>query len=238
MSDINHSNRMHGAASDTFGHAPRTAFLAGVPSLVATKLLAAAWTFAALVPTAGALAQDAPPAADQIAGAVQAAPEPQQAGAGVLGFDESGAIVLLRAGTNELLCLADDPTQEGFQVACYHRALEPFMARGRALKAEGVESGLERVTKRWEEVKAGELAMPEQPTTLHILQGDAFDPATATVDAPYRRWVIYTPYATAETSGLPTTPTENAPWLMMPGTPSAHIMISPPRPVKEDGDGS
>lgn len=191
-----------------------------------------------LVLAGSALAQESPAPTTQIAGAVLAAPEAQQAGAGVLGYDEKGAVTLLRAGTNELLCLADDPVKEGFQVACYHRALEPFMARGRALKAEGIESGLERTTKRWQEVEVGELTMPAQPTTLHLLQGESFDPATAKVDTPYRRWVVYTPYATAETSGLPTTPTEGAPWLMMPGTPSAHIMISPPRPAKQDGGGS
>jgi hypothetical protein len=46
----------------------------------------------------------------------------------------------------------------------------------------------------------------------------------------YTRWVIYTPGATAETTGLPLTPGPGAPWLMFPGTPGAHIMISPARP--------
>lgn len=175
-------------------------------------------------------AAEPPPAAEQIAGAVLAAPEAQRGGAGVLGYDAEGNLSLLRTGTNELLCLADDPAQEGFQAACYHRALEPFMARGRALRAEGVTSGLERTARRWKEIEAGELSMPEQPTTLHLVQGDAFDPSSGEITNPYRRWVVYVPYATAESTGLPTAAAPGVPWLMMPGTPSAHIMISPPRP--------
>jgi hypothetical protein len=46
----------------------------------------------------------------------------------------------------------------------------------------------------------------------------------------YLRWVIYVPFATAETTGLSTKPVENGPWLMDPGTPGAHIMITPTRP--------
>jgi len=174
-----------------------------------------------------------PPAEEQIAAAILAAPSGQRAGAGVLGYDDSGALVLLRAGTNELLCLADDPQRDGFQAACYHRALEPFMARGRALRNEGVKSGLERTARRWREVEAGDLSMPDHPTTLHILAGAGFDPARGEVLEPYRRWVIYVPYATAETTGLPTASEPGAPWLMMPGTPSAHIMITPPRPAEK-----
>ena len=39
--------------------------------------------------------------------------------------------------TNKLICISDDPVKEGFNCVCYHKDLEPFMARGRALKAEG-----------------------------------------------------------------------------------------------------
>jgi len=57
-----------------------------------------------------------------------------------------------------------------------------------------------------------------------------FDVATGMVTDSYTRWVIYTPGATPESTGLPTTPGPGAPWLMFPGTPGAHIMISPARP--------
>jgi len=57
----------------------------------------------------------------QIAGAVLAAPEEMREGAQVLGYDEKGNFVELKAGTNELVCIADDPNKEGFGTACYHK---------------------------------------------------------------------------------------------------------------------
>ena len=74
--------------------------------------------------------------------------------------------------------------------------------------------------------------MSREPLTLHVLTGSAFDPATGTIADPYLRWVIYTPFATPETTGLPIRPVPGGPWLMFPGTPTAHIMISPPKPTK------
>lgn len=180
--------------------------------------------------TASAPARVLPPEA-QIAGAVQAAPEDRRAAAAVLGYDASGALVTLRAGTNDLVCLADKPGDDAFSVACYHKDLEPFMARGRALLAQGITSK-QREETRWKEIESGALAMPREPRTLHVLTGSGFDPATGAVADAYLRWVVYTPFATPETTGLPIRPVPGGPWLMFPGTPTAHIMISPPRPPK------
>ena len=58
--------------------------------------------------------------------------------------------------------------------------------------------------------------------------GKSFDAATGTITDSYLRWVIYTPYATPESTGL-TTKSGTEPWLMYPGTAGAHIMISPPK---------
>ena len=170
------------------------------------------------------------PAPDvQIAAAVLAAPEDRRAGATVLGYDTSGAVVTLRQGSNDLVCLGDDPRDDAFSVACYHKELEPFMARGRELRTQGV-TGKEREERRWKEIDAGTLKMPREPRTLHVLTGSAYDPASGKVTGSYLRWVVYTPYATAESTGLPTkAASPGAPWLMFPGTPGAHIMISPRR---------
>ena len=169
------------------------------------------------------------PAPDvQIAGAIQAAPQEMRDGAAVLGFGAAGDWVILREGTNELICLADDPAREGFNVACYHADLEPFMARGRALTAQKI-TGQKRVDMRYQEIEAGTLKMPKEPRTLYVLTGSAFDPISGSVEKSYLRWVIYVPYATAESTGLSTKPGDGKPWLMFPGTPGAHIMISPPK---------
>jgi hypothetical protein len=104
------------------------------------------------------------------------------------------------------------------------------MARGRELSAEGVVDGQERNRIRWEAAEAGTLSMPEEPATLYVMTGSGFDPSTSTVSEAYLRYVLYTPWATVESTGLPDRPTgPGSPWLMFPGTAGAHIMISPPR---------
>ena len=184
---------------------------------------------------AAAVAQT-PPAEVQIAGAVQAAPPQDRAGATVLGFGADGSLVTLREGSNTLICLADDPAREGWDVACYHESLDPFMARGRELRAQGVTDGGELARRRWAEADAGTLAMPQEPATLYVLTGEGFDPASGTVAGGFLRWVLYTPWATAEETGLPTAPTApGAPWLMFPGTAGAHIMITPAPPAGSGG---
>ena len=167
---------------------------------------------------------------NQIASAITAATEDQREGAGVLGYDETGKLVTLKKGVNEMICLADDPNQKGFSVACYHKDLEPMMARGRALKAEGKKNSGEIDKIRAEEVSAGKLKMPASPTTLHVLSGATayFDAELNQVVGATLRYVVYIPFATQETTGLPLQPVvSGGPWLMFPGTYRAHIMISP-----------
>src|SRR5213593_1679573 len=164
--------------------------------------------------------------ADQIASAVLAAPKERRSEATVLGYNAKGEVVTLRKGSNDLICLADDPRDKSFSVACYHKDLEPFMARGRELAAQM--KGKERHEARWKEVDEGKVPMPREPRTLYVLTGSGYDAAKAEVTNPYLRWVIYVPYATPESTGLSTSPGPG-PWLMYPGTAGAHIMISPPK---------
>jgi hypothetical protein len=169
----------------------------------------------------------------QIKTAVLAAPKADREAATVLGYDETGAVVRLREGTNSFICLADDPKQKGFSVACYHKDLEPFMARGRELAKEGKNATV--IFKlREDEVKAGKLKMPDK-SILNVTTGKV-DEATGEVTDLYTRYVIYIPYATPESTGIPLAPiADGAPWIMNPGTHRAHIMINPPKttaPVK------
>lgn len=178
-------------------------------------------------------AQEIPNKDGQIAAAVMAAPEDQRANATVLGYDAEGNIVTLRTGSNKQICMADDPNKGGFQVVCYHQDLEPFMARGRQLRAAGKNQG-EIFETREAEAKSGALKMPENPTTLHVLSGPngKYNTETNAVEDAYYRYVVYIPFATAETTGLPTQPmVPGGPWIMDPGTHKAHIMVTPP--VKE-----
>jgi hypothetical protein len=184
--------------------------------------------FPMLVLASIAAGADVPSVQIQIAGAVLAAPAELRDGAAVLGFDAKGGRVQIRAGTNEMICLATDPTQTTFNVACYHKDLEPFMARGRELLAQKV-TGAKRNEIRFKEIEDGKLPMPREPRTLYVLTGTSFDPASGKVQNPYLRWVIYVPFATPQSTGLSTKASESAPWLMSPGTAGAHIMINPPK---------
>jgi hypothetical protein len=172
-------------------------------------------------------AQKYPPKDWQIATATLAAPELERENATVIGYDSGGELTVIRQGTNDLICLADDPSRKGFSAACYHKSLEPFMARGRELKKQG-KSAEEIFNIREEEAKAGTLEMPEH-ALLNVLTGQVNE-ATKEVEKTHLRYVYYIPFATSETTGLPLAPiSPGAPWIMNPGTHRAHIMITPPK---------
>lgn len=178
---------------------------------------------------AGAVQAQTPaiaPADVQIAAAVLPLPADARATATVLGYGADGKLTTLRKGTGTMICLADDPKEQRFHVACYHDAMEPFMARGRDLRASGV-TGPQVDSVRFRESKSGALKIPTQASSLYSLTGGSFDPVTNT--APGARWlyVVYIPYATAASTGLSEKPQEGAPWIMFPGTPKAHIMFTP-----------
>jgi len=188
------------------------------------KMMMLSTVFLAMV----AAAAEVPSAEVQIAAAVLAAPAELRAGAAVLGYNPQGGLITLREGKNELICLANDPSKPSFSVACYHRDLEPYMARGRELAAQKV-TGQKRNDIRWKEVAEGKLSLPHEARTLYVLAGTGFDAGSGKVTDAYLRWVIYLPFATPESTGLSTKPSDSAPWLMYPGTAGAHIMINPPK---------
>lgn len=176
-------------------------------------------------------AQNIPSAMAQIQSAIMAAPEDLRKGALVYGYSDKGAFVVLQKGTNEMVCVGDDPKQAGLNVSCYHKDLEPFMKRGRELKEAG-KSFQEIFEMREQEVKEGKLKMPAQPTSLFVFTAtdDQVNRSTGEVTNGYLRYVIYIPFATAESTGLPLKPSApGMPWIMDPGTHRAHIMINPPK---------
>lgn len=179
--------------------------------------------------SAMALSAQTPSQEIQIKTALLAAPEEDRAGAMVYGYNEKNEFIILRKGTNEMVCLADDPTQNGLNVSCYHKDLDAFMERGRVLKKDG-KTTQEIFTIREDEVKAGKLKMPKNPASLFVYSADEdkYNKTTGEITNGYLRYVIYIPYATAESTGLPLKPdVAGMPWLMDPGTHRAHIMITP-----------
>ena len=188
------------------------------------------FTTAGVFMSLASYAQAITPTSDiQIKTAVLAAPEDKREGAKVYGFGADGNFVILRNGSNDMVCIADDPKKEDISVSCYQISLEPFMEKGRQLAKEG-KNPKEIFDIREKEVKAGTLKMPEKPATLFALSGAAgnYDAQTGALKDGYLRYVVYIPYATSETTGLPLKPdVPGMPWIMDPGTHRAHIMINP-----------
>ena len=169
----------------------------------------------------------------QIKTALLAAPADKRADAMVYGYNDKGELIVLRKGSNEFICIGDDPKQKGLSVSCYHKDLEPFMARGRELKAEA-KTFKQIFDIREAEAKSGKLLMPKQAANLQVFSAseENYNPITGEVKKGNFRYVVYIPWATAASTGLPTKP--EAPgmqWIMDPGTHRAHIMIDPP--IKE-----
>lgn len=174
-----------------------------------------------------AFSQNPPSKEIQIKLALLAAPEDQRSEATVYAYDGT----LLRKGTNQTICLGDDPNREGLSVSSYHISAQPFMERGWALRKEG-KSFQEIFDTREAEAKAGKLKLPDQGSVLHALTANESDVNWATGEAQntYTRSVVYIPWATTESTGLPLKPAgPGLPWIMDPGTHRAHIMINPPR---------
>ena len=161
----------------------------------------------------------------QIAAAVLPLPADLREGATVMGFRSRDKLELLRAGKNGMTCLALFAVRDDFHVACYHKGLEAFMARGRELRAQGVK-GDKVDSARFAEVRSGRLRMPAYGA-LYSLSGkrEAWDPKSGKVSGATPLGVVYIPGATTENTGLSARPTQGGPWIMFPGTPKAHIMI-------------
>jgi hypothetical protein len=181
-----------------------------------------------LLATSLAAQSPLPPAEQQIAAAVLPLPSELRAGATVMGYRETSRneLVVLRNGTNGMTCLALYVVREDFHVACYQDGLEPFMARGRALRVEGVR-GAQVDSVRFRELRTGALTMPPAAALYSLTaRKEDYDAATNTVKGARPLFVVYVPGATPESLGISAQPSATAPWLMFPGTPKAHIMIT------------
>jgi len=169
----------------------------------------------------------------QIAAAVSPLPDALQKGAKVVGYGADGKLTTLRSGTNEMICMTDNPAGKRFHVACYHKSLDPFMSRGRDLRAQKMsEDGIDSV--RLRDVKAGRLRMPSRPAVLYqyFASRDSIDSASGAVNGAQYLYVVYTPYATFKSTGISEVPVAGGPWIMFSGSPFAHLMISPQKTTK------
>lgn len=190
--------------------------------------IAAAPFATAATRTAAQPSPNFPTPAQQIALAVMPAPPGLRDAATVLGYRPDGRLARLRLGENGIICLADDPREARFHTACYHESLEPFMARGREIRAQYGNKRDLVDSLRLAEIRSGKLRMPQRAVLYQIFaEADSVDVANARVRGPSYLHVVYIPYATQESTGLTTDALRGTPWLMFPGKPWAHIMIVP-----------
>ena len=162
-----------------------------------------------------------PAVSAQIAEAVQILPQDLRAGATVVTYDKAtGARKVLREGTNFLEC---QPRMDDGFTRCYNKALAPRRDMEARLKAEK-KSDKEIQEAVAAAIKAGTLKAP--PTGMMAYRG--YDKR----DRIQNLWVMSLPNATPDSAGVSTTSQRDAalegkglPWMMLPGTPGAHIMI-------------
>ena len=167
-----------------------------------------------------------PPVAEQLVAAVLPLPADMRAGAAVMGYRTAGKLETIRPGTNGMICLALYVSRPDFHVACYHKGLEAFMARGREIRATmGDKANVDSI--RNKEIADGKLKMPKQGAlyTLTAKDKSGWDAKAGKVKGATPLTVIYVPFATPEETGLSAVPVANGPWLMQPGTAKAHIML-------------
>ncbi|MCU1383533.1 MAG: hypothetical protein JWL71_2230 [Acidobacteria bacterium] len=159
--------------------------------------------------------------ADQIAEATQVLPADLRAGATVVSYDQTtGARTVLRAGTNFIEC---QPRMDDGFTRCYNKALGPRRDMEAKLKA-AKKSDKEIQDAVRAALKDGTLKAPA--TGMMAYRG--YDKR----DRIQKLWVMSLPNATPESAGVSTGSQRDdalegkgLPWMMLPGTPGAHVMI-------------
>ncbi len=176
-----------------------------------------------------AAAQQAPSLEQRIAEALEILPPDLRAAATVVTYDAAtGARKVLRQGTNFIEC--QPRMADGF-ARCYSKSLAPRRDLEAKLRAQkkGDEEIQQAVAAA---VKAGTLPAPAKG----MMSYRGYDKRDRIQDL----WVMSLPNATPEAVGVSTTSQRDAalegkglPWMMLPGTPGAHIMIPINPPAKQ-----
>ena len=169
--------------------------------------------------------------AQALAAAVFPLPEVLRGGASVVRLDAQGQPEMLRKGTNGMVCIADRPGDQQFDVRCYQESFIPVVYRafqlGYQVSGEKVEA----------EIKAGKLRLSDQPTAGYRCLGPAsgYHASTNSVTSQIECWQsIHFPFRSAREIGLPdeTEVPENLqmtiPYVMSSGKYWAHVMIRHP----------
>lgn len=164
----------------------------------------------------------------QITAAVLPLPKEMRAGAGVVAFSEGTAPITLREGTNGMMCMADLPGDEEFDVRCFQQAFFPVYVKMRETELRGLR-GMVRHDAVDEEIRSGRLRLPDGPTAGWMMEGpiSAYDAPTAVAGPEIEVWqTVHAPYRTAAQFGLPEEPDGTRPYVMGSGTFFSHVMVA------------
>lgn len=184
--------------------------------LLGIATVALLWTPVAIQQT---IAQSADP---RVAEAIRPLPDDLQAGATVVAYDpKTGERNVLRQGTNMMECQPKSPA-DGF-TRCYHKSLAPRRDLEAKLRAQG---------KTAEEVSAAVAEATKAGTIKAATYGMMSYRLSDDKGRIQKLWVMSVPNATPDTIGVSTSSQredallgKGLPWLMLPGTPGAHVMI-------------
>jgi hypothetical protein len=180
----------------------------------------------ALLCHAGVGSAQAPAVPVPLAASLLPLPEALRAEAGVRVFSAAGVSVV-RPSTNGLMCTADRPEDDLFDVRCYHETFLAVMDFARSLRAKGVPDA-ELDTRLREAAQQGLIQLPASPTAGYRMLGpiSGFDPAQNITTTAIDKWQsVHFPFRTAAELGLPTDRDGTMPFVMDSGTWWSHVMI-------------
>jgi hypothetical protein len=167
--------------------------------------------------------------AQVIASALLPLPEVLRAEAAVVQLDDAGLPRLLRKGTNAMVCMADKPGDDEFDVRCYNKDFIPVVYRNFQLRSR---------EKVGAEINAGKLKFSTKPTAGYRCLGpaSAYDSSTNQVTADIECWQsIHFPFQTSREIGLPDEADipenlhRSVPYVMSSGKYWSHVMIRHPK---------
>ena len=158
---------------------------------------------------------------DDYAKAVLPLPEDLKAGAAIYSYDEKGDRKVFRAGTNQVECMPKD-AKDGF-TRCYSKTTAERRDFQAKLRGQG-KTDKEVTDMTAAATKEGKIKAPQFGSMTYRYSDDS--------KRIKLLWVMSVPGQTPESLGISTGSQRDAglkghgmPWMMLPGTPGAHIMI-------------
>ena len=150
--------------------------------------------------------------------ALMAAPTRARDDATVVDWDENGTRVVLRQGSNGMVCYerSGDPGQRPFSAQCTAEGNLPRIEQNRKALAEGGDrAGAQKLLDAME--ANGTRVSPVFGSVWHSLSGNDQDSAGMHL-------TIAVPGATTATLGMPSEPSASVMWIMGTGT-TTHLMV-------------